>query len=88
MAVEGADERRGFDYMGLPEQIERASRLLKGTQKGDMLAELHEAMGETSNAMFGIPGAKEVSSSGYREAKERIMDITNKMNRGGLASRR
>ena len=88
MAVEGADERRGFDYFGLPEQIERASRLLKGTQKGDMLQELYEAMGETSEAMFGIPGAKEVSSGGYRQAKERIMDITNKMNRGGLASRR
>jgi len=87
LAVEGSDVRRGFDYLGLPNQIEEAARLLEGTQKGKMLDELLEGLFETSNAMFGFPNATDVAKE-YTEAKKKIFDVTQRMNRGGLASRR
>ncbi len=87
MAVEASDPRRGFDYYGLPQQIEKAARLLEGTQKGKMLDELLEGLFETSNAMFGYPTAGNVAKE-YTEAKKKIFDVTERMNRGGLASRR
>lgn len=87
LAIEGSDPRRGFDYLGLPNQIEEAARLLEGTQKGKMLDELLEGLFETSNAMFGFPNATDVAKE-YTEAKKKIFDVTQRMNRGGLASRR
>ena len=87
LAVEASDARRGFDYYGLPDQLEKASRLLEGTQKGKMLEELMEGLFETQNAMFGFPNATDVAKE-YTQAKNKIFDVTQRMNRGGLASRR
>ena len=87
MAVEASDPRRGFDYYGLTGQIQKAYLLLKGTQKGKLLEELYEGLSETNNAMFGFPTAGNVAKE-YTEAKKKIFDVTQRMNRGGLASKR
>jgi hypothetical protein len=70
----------------LRDKIDEAAEMLKGTQRGKELAKVSEALEEVKDAQF-MAGARQ-SAGEYTTAKNKIMDITNKMNRGGLASRR
>lgn len=56
------------------------------TQRGEKLSEFQEALLDIKRAQ-DFATAQE-SAAFYKEVKDRIMDVTNKMNRGGLMSRR
>lgn len=56
------------------------------TQRGEKLAEFQEALFDIKRAQDYATAQD--SAANYKEVKDRIMDITNKMNRGGLASRK
>ena len=69
---------------GMRESAER----LKGTQKGKIIAELYDALDEYGTNMLDA----KLTANEYRELvlplKNKIMDLTSKMNRGGLATKR
>jgi len=57
----------------------------KLTQRGEKLSEFKEALQQLAEEQE-FAGAQD-AAAGYRVIKDNIMDITNRMNRGGLASR-
>lgn len=79
------------DFDGLINAMEESVELLTDnagnlTQRGEKMSELVEALQELKAAQE-FAGAREAAGE-MRQFKEQIMDITNKMNRGGLATRR
>jgi hypothetical protein len=79
------------DFDGLINSMENSIELLTDnagnlTQRGEKMEELVFALRDFKDAQ-DFASAQE-AARGMRELKEQIMDITNKMNRGGLASRR
>jgi len=82
------DITMGDAYSEVRKGMREASELLGDTQKGKQMKDLLDAMDEYSDLMMDQTiTAREVGDI-LPDIKNRIMDITNKMNRGGLASRR
>jgi hypothetical protein len=72
----------------LQDNIGMAAMALEGTQRGDQLDTLLEAMREINESAGAfLPSSKEVADQ-YTLAKKVFMEVTDAMNRGGLASRK
>lgn len=79
------------DYDGLIDSMEASIEYLTDnagnlTQRGEKMSELVEALQDIRDAQ-DFASAQEAATA-YRQLKDSVMDITTKMNRGGLASRR
>jgi len=68
--------------------LRSSADMLGDTQRGKQMRDLAEAMEEHADLMQDSSVTAQEASQILTPIKERIMDITQKMNRGGLASRR
>jgi len=82
------DITMGDAYDDVRKGMKKARELLGDTQKGKQMGDLIEAMDDYETLMMDTTVSASEVASELAPIKKRIMDITNKMNRGGLASRR
>ncbi len=73
-------------FAGLQDNIGMAAMALEGTQRGNQLESLMEAMRKIDSTRV-VPSAKEVADE-YTLGKKVFMEVTDAMNKGGLVSRR